>query len=306
MLFAFLLTVIMGVGLIVVDLGIVYVAKTELQNMVDAAALAGAQELPASKAMAETVAANYANMNRRAQDVVTATATVGADSLMNVTGRRTVRLNFGGIIGLATQDVVATAVVKVTGGAGGGIMPFGIIDKTYTIGQTYVLKENGGDGMTGNYGALDLPNTNTSGGGASLFEYNIVNGSSQTFKLHDWVSTEPGNMAGKTVAGVTVRVNGDPGATYSTVQEGSSRIIIVPILAAGSFDTGGKHDVEIVGFAKFFLEGVTGKDKDGNATDTENKIKKAEVTGRFIKLLSAEDIPAAGLSSGTRTIKLIQ
>jgi Putative Flp pilus-assembly TadE/G-like len=60
---AFMLTVLVGMAALVIDVGSWYQADRRLQTAADAAALAGAQELPTDQASAETVALDYAQEN---------------------------------------------------------------------------------------------------------------------------------------------------------------------------------------------------------------------------------------------------
>lgn len=55
--------ILLGIMALVVDVGNVYWQKAELQNAADAAALAGAQELPMSATVAESTALSYASKN---------------------------------------------------------------------------------------------------------------------------------------------------------------------------------------------------------------------------------------------------
>jgi hypothetical protein len=59
----FMLTVLLGMAALVIDVGSWYQADRRLQTAADAAALAGAQELPTDQASAETVALDYAQEN---------------------------------------------------------------------------------------------------------------------------------------------------------------------------------------------------------------------------------------------------
>ena len=82
------------------------------------------------------------------------------------------------------------------------------------------------------------------------------------------VDPKPGNISGPTTQGVNYRIQKDPAATFETVQSGSPRIIVIPIVIG---DPQGRDTVEIAGFAAFFLEGVGG-------SGTENY-----VVGKFMR-----------------------
>jgi Flp pilus assembly protein TadG len=67
---ALILTVLVGMAALVVDAGSWYQADRKLQTAVDAAALAGAQELPLNRSDAETKAHDYAQENYGGSSVV--------------------------------------------------------------------------------------------------------------------------------------------------------------------------------------------------------------------------------------------
>jgi Flp pilus assembly protein TadG len=60
---AFILVCLVGMAALVVDVGSWYQAQRKLQTAADAAALAGAQELPLDQSKAKTVAKQYAQLN---------------------------------------------------------------------------------------------------------------------------------------------------------------------------------------------------------------------------------------------------
>lgn len=71
--------ILLGIMALVVDVGNVYWQKAELQNAVDAAALAGAQELPTNKDDAESIALTYATNNEVENDGKGTTVIPNAD-----------------------------------------------------------------------------------------------------------------------------------------------------------------------------------------------------------------------------------
>ena len=73
MLAAVVLPAMLGFGALAIDIGMLYKSKTELSAAADAAALAGAQELPKKPGQAETIAQEYASRNGKPGDQVTVT-----------------------------------------------------------------------------------------------------------------------------------------------------------------------------------------------------------------------------------------
>jgi len=116
--------VMLGFSGLVVDVGNVYLEKVRLQNAVDAAALAGGQELlyDGNSSQATTVAGNYMNSN---YSLITTTAKSysatypwnGSNTQINVSVTKAVSTYFMKIFGnsLKTVDVSATATAKVYG-----------------------------------------------------------------------------------------------------------------------------------------------------------------------------------------------
>ena len=272
------LTVLLGFTAIVTDIGILYMNRSQLINTADAAALAAVQELPGNFDAARAVAVDYAARNGKAGDIVE-TELANSNREITVSASRDVTLFFSRIISdLNSKKVSASATAAVRPiGSVSGVVPFGVVKQDFIFGLPYTLKEGGGDGENGNYGGLAL-----GGNGASTYRYNITYGYDGKLHVGQWVSTEPGNMSGPTTQGVNYRISQDPGATFETVSKDSPRIVMVPVL--DHLNVNGRGDVQIVGFAAFFLEGAGGS---GN---------ESYVTGKFMRLVAAGDVtsdPAA-------------
>lgn len=242
-----------------VDVGVLYLNRYQLANAADAAALAGAQDLPDSPDQAIATAVNFATANSKPSPTPDGVEPVLSKSNTALTVRltRNVPLYFARILGLNSSVVAATATAELKTYTGGtnGIVPFGIVKQNFVYGQTYQLKLGPGDSYHGNFQALALGAT-----GASNYTSNIKYGYKGTFKIGDWILTETGNMSGPTSSGVSYRVGLDPAATFESVQPGSGRIIVVPVL--DSLLVSGRSDVLVVGFAAFFLEGSGGGGND--------------------------------------------
>lgn len=276
-------TFFLGMSSLVIDVAFLYLNKTKLSNMVDSAALAGALDLPKNSTDALESAYDYADMNGLTSDNVTASVGSGNKSL-TVTASRDVKLFFASLLGVSHTTINASATATISAiGAATGVVPFGLEKQSFVYGQTYTLKEGGGSGYCGNYGALAL-----GGNGGSNYRSNIENGYSDLLRVGDWVSTEPGNMVGPTDQGVSYRINQDPTVTFSTVQQDSPRIVIIPII--DSLDVNGRKPVQIVGFAAFFLEASN----------------RGVVTGKFMQICSSNNIPGNGTSYGLYSVRLSQ
>jgi len=294
-LFALAFVVICGFAAYAVDLGSLAQEKSDLQNVADAAALAGAQELP-DVDKAKAVAIEYAAINGETEDIVV-TPLVSDDKLhITVEIKRNVKGYFTNVIGAGgSKDVGAKAIASVseqkeevktiketTEDSGkpadgvSGVMPLAIEKKTLEFGTDYTLKEGSDKAIyTGNYGGLAL-----GGEGESTFELNLEKGYKGKLNVGDEIFTKTGNMASANEA-IINRINKDPDATYLTVKDNSPRLITVVIVE--SLKVTGKKEVKIVGFAQFFLE------------KSEGKGGKYEITGKFLKKI----IPDSTIGSGT-------
>lgn len=264
--------VLTGMAALALDVGNLYLNRFQLVNAADAAALAGAQELPIRPQDAVAKAYDYAAFNKKtgtAADVVQPVLSE-SDTVITVTIRRNVPLFFARIWGLRASAVEATAAAQVRNFSGGtGIVPFGIEKQELVYGQTYTLKLGGGDGYNGNFQALALGAT-----GANNYRDNVKYGYTGNINIGDWIPTETGNMSGPTAAGVSYRIGLDPSATFSTIAEGSGRIITVPVI--DSLLVSGRTDVLVVGFAAFFLEGSGG---GGNDAYVYGKFREMVIPG---------------------------
>ena len=281
------ITAMIGFGALVVDMGNLYFNKNRLVNMVDAAAFAGVQDLPGDPQVAVASAYNYAAQNGVTSDVV-GVAISQNNTVVTVNASRTVPFFFAPVFNMISSNVTARAAAKIVPISGAsGIVPFGIVRQQFTYGDPYTLKEGGGSGYDGNFGALAL-----GGNGANVYRNNIKNGYSGQLNIGDWVSTEPGNMSGPTSDGVNYRMDLDKYATFETVEKDSPRILIVPII--DSLTVNGRSDVLIVGFGAFFLDGVGGHGNNNY------------VTGQFIQMVIPGTISAGATGYGLYSSTLIE
>lgn len=127
---ALFLVVLLSVAALVVDLGLLYHTDRELQTAADAAALAGAWELPAFS-VAEEVAVNYAGLNDvQAPETDPNTLYDNDPMKIEVVCTRTVPFFFARIIGHSASVASARAVAALTQWAGEAL-PFINLDDDY-------------------------------------------------------------------------------------------------------------------------------------------------------------------------------
>jgi Flp pilus assembly protein TadG len=94
----------------VIDRGRIYVARAQLQNAVDAAALAGAQEFCISGGNASGVASQYAQTNGVPNPAITVQS--GTVSYINVRGSESLQLFFGPFASAESATVAAQATAS--------------------------------------------------------------------------------------------------------------------------------------------------------------------------------------------------
>lgn len=124
-----------------VDLGMAYNAKAELQAAADAAALAGAQDLP-NAATAIQTAKNYAGFNQVAVDKVQVVTPYAGDSrLIEVTCTQTFEYLFARVFGVNSKVIVARAVATREASWAGDALPFMNLDDDYIANPQMTLWE---------------------------------------------------------------------------------------------------------------------------------------------------------------------
>lgn len=284
------MTVVLGFSALVVDVGVVMYEKSNISNAVDAAALAGAQELIYNKDNAINVVNQYLEANG-VDPLDVEVVLSDSDTKLSVTANKEVNYYFARILGFENGNVEVNCVAKCApiSGVYEGIRPFAIEQQTLDFGQTYTLKAGGGCGSNGNYGALAL-----GGNGACNYKSNIINGYNGHLKVGDYVTTEPGNMSGPTSQGINALINQcnhSPECDSEQYDIDCPRIITAIIVE--NLDVNGRASVKVSGFAKFFLEGVAGQ---GN---------NSTVTGKFIKTIITGDLSDTQTDFGLKGIKLI-
>lgn len=288
--FAIILTAITGFAAFTIDVGLLVFEKAKLSSGIDAAALAGAQELVANPTNAENITNTYIQKNvgsLKQTDILIDSS----NRTISVTGYKDISTYFAKVLGLRTMEIKASAKVKVENLSSlKGSRPLAIVQQTFVYGDLYTLKEGAGDGTSGNYSAIALGCS-----GSSTYLDNLLHGYGSTINVNDEIPTETGNMSGNTEKGINELINGcthTPPCTYQSYNRNCSRIIFIPIV--NTLDVNGKKYVKVLGFGTFFLEGVT------------NHGGQADVTGRFITYNMQGETSSEVNDYGTYGIRLIE
>ncbi|MBE0609875.1 MAG: hypothetical protein IH609_10870 [Dehalococcoidia bacterium] len=270
-----------------VDVGQVVFTRTDLQKVADAAAFAGAQDLPSSSS-ATANANTYVGLNASNTTAgVVISQTINSNDTIQVTATRKVDYVFLRVVGLQGTTVSAKAKVRVgTYNGGSGIVPWGLVASdnkdflgnncfdrmvngvpTFKQNLKCILKYGAGSNAGGDFGALALDGT-----GADNYRDDIVNGSTQKFAKGQKVDAQTGNMVGPTGQGIADRLAIAPPSTCNTNErdgilkteggktsiisgcENHPRIVIIPVV--DKIDNPAVST--ILGFAFMFLHGEAG------------------------------------------------
>lgn len=278
------ITALLGFTAYVVDIGLVYAERAKLSNALDSAALAAVLELPNDDSKARAVAIDY--LQKNGVDQSNTTITIGSDhKSIQIDGVKNVKHLFAPIIGINNSNVNAKtkAIIAPTKSVQGGIRPFAVVAFDYSYGNLVTLKEGAGDGYHGNYGAVAL-----GGQGANNFETNAIYGYSGSVAIGDYIDTEPGNMGGAANA-IKNYINSEH-STYDNFPRDSIRVWTIPLVNTLQVD--GRGEIQVEGFANFFVE------------DVANKSGKIEISGRFIKFVINSSVDMTLKDTGAYGAKL--
>ncbi len=282
---------LVGFAALVVDAGLMYLNRARIVNALDSAVLAGAQELAKNPENALDVAMSYAEMNGLSNSEISFSLGDENTSITGVANRK-IELFFARVLGVETADLNVSSKARIAPlTAAKGVVPFGVLEAEYTFGEKVILKQGGGEGSYGWFGALRM-----GGNGTDVYRNNIKYGYSGIIKIGDLIDVEEGNMSGPTSNGVSYRIsqcNHVPECSIDSYIEGCPRICIVPL---GFVDEGcgSEQKFRVTGFAAFLIDEYVGS---GN----ENKIK-----GTFIKYIAPGITGDKGADFGLYAVQLYE
>lgn len=309
------IVVLIGFAALVMDVGMMTFNKSKLQNAADAAALAGAQEIPESTSKGETKALEYlANNDEAVAKLVSHSITFaepykGSYQKIIVEATYKVDFMFAKIIGMDSSNVKVRAAATNLPASDeiGGLRPFGVLWDGVTLfqeGKKFVLKIGAGDPDEtygpGNFGPVGLDGT-----GGNVYSDTILNGSNNEFSIGDKIKTETGNMIGPTLKAL----NDLKAAVEAKYGVGSPIIIYVPLV--DTLDVSGSKPVTITGFASFKItnwtegeETVTYIDKHGK--EQTKKVKKGIINAEFTKYVTPGLSNPGTPDTGLRVVNLVE
>lgn len=248
------MVMLMGMAALVLDVGNWFRDKRRLQGTVDAAALAGAQQLPNDASGAQAQALNYADKNGgdvAGADIVI-TSQYQANDTISVTGRRNDPGIFTKVVAIPGADLTARATARV----GPPAQALHVAPMVVYCGHPLIQNCNNDHtpqfnvpttmnydkmGAPGAFGMLDLEGTGGAVGTGAESDW-ILHGSNKYLGLGNY--------------------NSDPGAKFSSqniqaaLDARMHTVLLFPVFRTLD-DTGSNAKYEIIGWIGFYLTGYT-------------------------------------------------
>jgi len=302
------MVVILGFAAMAVDVGLFLHERRELQNAADAAALAGAQELPYSPADAEQKAQEWAANNGIGDgelEDIEVTTTYADNDTITVKVQRDVPFVFARVLGLTSDTMRADASARVGSPTiGTGAMPWALresykewAEAEVGFGEPVVLMESAGGGASGAFGGLCLDGEHC---GADVYRDVVEEGAE--VDLEEFYFMKTGVIPGPTGQGLDARftgeslecdtfdevfmeVGGDDWAftsnecnPWADEGSGSRRVVLAPVVSDYYFDECGGSSclVDGIAFSMLFLE-------DPSMCVTPEHPDEPLVCGRFLR-----------------------
>ena len=284
-----ILTALFGFSALAVDVGMLYTKRVHLNNVADAAALAGVQEAFLDYGNPEGVALDYAVANGILPEDITVSFD-DSNKKITVDIRQTKPLFLARVLGQREAQVGASATAQAQALISAyGIIPLAIENVSFEYNKIYNLKTGSPTLGSGEFGALSLGGT-----GSSNYLDNFKYGYDNTIQIGDIIATETGNMSGATQDAVDYRMNQDPSSTVHDFDRSSPRLVTVPVYEPVSYENNQLKEVRIVGFAAFFITGGTGS---GN---------ESYVKGYFVKTVLPGESSLGQSYFGVSSVRLVK
>jgi hypothetical protein len=247
---AFILTALVGMAALVIDVGSWYRADRHLQTAADAAALAGAQELPTKPSTAVSVAMDYGTVrNGAGLDALSVTPTIPRSDTIHVSATATAPGIFARVISAAFNEVTVKAEAEAQVFAPlsmKNVAPIAvykdlacIVSDPSCFGQpvTLTLIEDAEyDPTKSKFGLLDLDRDGNAGAG----------------DMKDWL--EDGYPDYLPVNTDYPPANGEKNGIKQELQDAADedRVLLMPVYDTASASTG----YHIIGWAAFVIDDI--------------------------------------------------
>lgn len=288
--FVIFITVALLFVAVVIDGGMYFVEKRDMQGTADAAAMAAVRELPTSVTRANDRAQEYvATHNASAEGTLESIEFADGNTTVRVTVGKTGTQSFGSLMGRSAPAIGARATARVQMmGPRPGMLPMAFMRDQYTIGANEEVKWD--DPGAGNRGAIapNVPPDCSKASGSDDFR-ELIQGDEAggmdacASDIASTIDTEPGQMAGPSRDGFNTRLSAnaqefddvfgiDPVTGLHTVEDPNSpRIGIVPIIenvdGTNLWPGGRSNPVRILGYMLVYIGNT---DVAGNPAYTNN------------------------------------
>jgi Flp pilus assembly protein TadG len=282
--FAIALVAILGCCALCFDVGVMAIAKSDLQISADAAALAGAQELPDDPTEAVALARSYAEKNGVPADEVVVTISDDARAITVEIGR-TSATQFARIFDVASTRAKAKATARIGIAASvPWIVPFVIPEPAVCdYDHVYVMRMYGAGPYSryyqypsdyrGKYPSwpkndpypwhFDYMNVKIKPGSNPSIEFQdylsyLRNGFRETFKVgQDMLYYAPSSGGRESVNTFSSRIEADSNTDHTKAKVGDARVMLIPVVEnLLPRNTRENTKVEIIGFVGVFLQKV--------------------------------------------------
>ena len=289
---------IIGFTSLVLDMGQLFLTKERLGNALDAAVLAGAQELPDDPGSAVAKVQEYFTSHGMDLSALTSTEVSADNKTISATAQTTVQYALAKVLGINSADAHCSAAARIEPiTAVKGVVPVGIKKQELVFDQEYQLKIASSNDLSeylgpGNFGVLAL-----SGFGSSSYEDDFKHGYDGTVKIGDVLETASGNKSGATRDGVNYRVGQCTHAcTPEHFDPSCPRLVVIPVYVPEDVQNGKVNSVRIVGFAAFLLS-VPGGKLVGN---------ESYVSGRYVQMTLFGDSDPGQDDYGAYSVRLVE
>jgi Flp pilus assembly protein TadG len=284
------LAALMGMAAVAIDVGSWYRAQRALQARVDAAALAGAQELPWDTTSASTVASQYGTKNGGIAGArITFTNNGSPDDTIEVAADKTETTFFARTLGIGSVQVSAKAAAKASLlGSAQYVAPI-VVSKDHPLlgGSgcpcfgTSTSLPLGKTGAPGAFALVNLDGARGGDGGPGTLADWILNGFQDVLDLGDYFS----NTGAKW----------DSSEIQDALAHRLNKTLLFPVfdrLVGG----GSNAQYHVIAWVGFYLTGFDARGVDG------------DIFGYFTKIVWTglpASSPGGGLDLGARTISLV-
>ncbi|HZG84287.1 pilus assembly protein TadG-related protein [Paenibacillus sp.] len=297
---ALTLSICMLFAAVLLDVGLLYMTKSKLRQIANAAVLSAAQELTHTET----------DVNAVLNDILTAQQARGLVSKVEMDRNRSLTLRleqevstvFAPLIGFDAMTVSAEAqAVLAPIGRGKGAVPIAMLDSVSFVKDTvYSLQliPSATNLLTstlngvGSFGVLRLL-----GPGANLYGQDLRTGFSGTVGVNDVLSVQLGNvlsaLATDTRNAINDRISRCPHPPGETYHRDCSRVMLIPLYRAHLISEGQLVNVKITGFAYFYLLEPMG-------------LLDTAVKGKFIDRVGTGHFVDGALDRGAYTIRLVE